>query len=382
MKIKQIDSDFGVNETYNLEQLKLKENNSKDGSLRFYYFILTKTNYTVNSAIEQICRTFKIQIRDVHFAGTKDRHAVTTQLISLRRLRKTWKEDVEYFNNKFLEMNLEFVDMFPSRLNLGDNTGNAFNIVVRDVTAEEIKAARGKLNLIKENGVPNYFDSQRFGYAGNNHIVGKHLIKAEFKEAFFEIILSAPVNAKRDQKEFVKYVIENKEKIIEENDWEKVKELCPYWLRNETRMIEYVMQYKNDFLGAISLIPKKIRTMYVNAYQSYIFNETIKFLKREGKFVITETLPLVSAETDFNTFWGEFVLELMNKDGIKPEDLKLASSPTLRPREVLRGVKNSISNLVIGEGVDDDLNSGKMKVVVSFELGRGSYATNVVTELF
>jgi len=87
-------------------------------------------------------------------------------------------------------------------------------------------------------------------------------------------------------------------------------------------------------------------------------------------------------ETDFDTFWGEFVLNIMENDGIKPEDLKLARSPTLRPREVIRSVRNSISNLVIGEGEDDELNEGKKKVVVSFELGRGSYATNVITELF
>jgi len=243
MKIKQKDEDFGVNETYDLEKLKLKENNSKTGELRFYYFILTKTNYTVNSAIEQICRTFKIQIRDVHFAGTKDRHAVTTQLISLRRLRKTWEDDVLYFNSKYPELNLEFLGKFPSRLNLGDNIGNEFKVVVRDVTDFEIKKARDKMKEIKIDGVPNYFDSQRFGYALNNHIVGKYLIKGEFKEAFFEIILSHPENPKRDQREFVKYVTENKESIVLNDDWAKTKELCPPWLRSESSMLDYISKY-------------------------------------------------------------------------------------------------------------------------------------------
>ena len=102
MKIKQISEDFRVDELYDLESLKNKEAEER----RFSYFILTKKDYTLNRALENITKFFKIPIRDIHFAGMKDRQGITTQLISIREFNLI--EKVEGFNSKFKGLNLEF----------------------------------------------------------------------------------------------------------------------------------------------------------------------------------------------------------------------------------------------------------------------------------
>jgi tRNA pseudouridine13 synthase len=376
MKLKQIPEDFQVEEIYDLD--KLKEKDLEKENLNFYYFKLTKKDYTLNRVIEFICKIFKVQIRDIHFSGTKDRNAITTQIISIKKLRKNWEEDVKYFNEKFEDLNLEFLGLFPSRLNLGDNLGNKFMITVRDLTDLEIKKTKEEFKSLKEKGVLNYFDSQRFGYAQNNHLVGIHLIKKEFDKAFFEIILSCPPDPKPEMIEFINYIKKN----INNLDLNKAIFICPDWLRNEKKMIEYIAKYKNDYLGAISLLPKKLRTMFINAYQSYLFNEMIFQLNHRGKLDNYSELPLISFDSQLDNGWGEIILKILKKDEISLEDFRMSSSPTLQPKEVMRKVRIPIKNFQISEENKDELNKGKKKMILDFMLEKGAYATNVIKCLF
>lgn len=380
MLLKQIPEDFRVDELYDLEKLKGKESESEEN--RFFYFILTKKNYTVQRAIEHVCRTFKIQIRDVHFAGTKDRQAVTTQLISMRKLRKTWEDDVKHFNEVQKDLSLEFVGKFPARLNLGDNIGNKFTIVVRDLEDSEIEKARGKVVDIQKNGALNFFDSQRFGYGGANIKIGKYMLRGDFEKALFHILTAEPTNVRTEQKAFIEYLKENWKYIVENNDWSKALELIPDRMNYEIRMMEFVQKYKNDFLGAISLLNKKVRTMYVYSYQSYLFNEIIKYLDSTGELKNYQKLPLLAAESSLDAPWGSYAQQLMSKDGVNLSYFALPRSPTLRPREIMRPVYTPVNDLEFSEAENDELNEGKKKVVISFSLGSGSYATNVVKQLF
>ncbi|MDA3836467.1 MAG: tRNA pseudouridine(13) synthase TruD [Nanoarchaeota archaeon] len=404
MKIKQIFEDFKVDEVYDLEELGKKNNESAAGKLNYYYFRLWKRDYTTQRAVEQVCRSFHIQLRDAHFAGTKDRAAVTTQLISLKRLHSNWEKDVEYFNEKNKDIQLEYIAMFPSRLNLGDNLGNKFEIVVRDVDEKDIDNMKVEMVKVKERGVPNFFDSQRFGFCGNNHIVGKYLLTGDFEKAFFTIITAYPLNnQKEEHMKLVSYLTDNWEAIMESNDWSEVLSICPDWLRQERQLIDYVAKFKNDFLGAISLLPKKIRSLYVNSYQSYLFNETLKYLDSIGKLEGYKELPLIAAESELKDDWGEFVQDILDKDGLTLQSFEMKSAPTLRPSEIFRETFVSVKDLEVLEIGADELasfasistnadapqenleregNEGRKKVTLSFELGRGSYATNVIKVLF
>ena len=75
-------------------------------------------------------------------------------------------------------------------------------------------------------------------------------------------------------------------------------------------------------------------------------------------------------------------LRLLEKDGLKVDDFLLPSMPELRLDSSSRKVKIFPKGIGLGEACSDDLNEGKLKVKVSFELGKGEYATNVVKQLF
>ncbi len=379
MKLKYVPEDFVVNEIYDLDSYRKKEVEGKGG---VYYFELWKRDYTTQRAIEHVVRAFRVRARDVHFSGTKDRVAVTRQIISVRRFRGDVERVVEFFNSKNDDIKINFLGEFPARINLGDNLGNEFRIVVRDLDESEIDFAKKRVEEARRFGVLNYFDSQRFGFSGMNSIIGKYFLRGDFKKAFFNILIAAPTNVREEHGRFIEYLKNNWDSIIENNDWSGALEVLPDWLRLERKMIEWVASHKNDFLGAMNLIHKKIRTMYVNSYQSYLFNETVKYLDSIGKINDYDFLPLVASETKLEGDWGDFILGLLGKDGLSLKDFDLPRSPTLKLKEVMRKVRIEVSEVEMVEVGDDEFFEGKRKCVLRFSLGPGSYATNVVRYLF
>ena len=130
----------------------------------FSCFKLKKINYNTVKAIEFIANKFKINPKQIGFAGNKDKQAITTQHISIPKDRINPKE------YSFKDINLNFVGYINKKISLGDLKGNRFKI---------------RLNKKLKN-VPkfyeNYFDEQRFGINHNNHILGKLIINKKFEE--------------------------------------------------------------------------------------------------------------------------------------------------------------------------------------------------------
>lgn len=381
MKIKQVIEDFIVDEIYDLDEISKKETENR----KYYYFILKKKNYAQIRAIEKVARVFSVSNRMVHFAGTKDKHGITSQLISIFGINeKSFDENLKYFNESVDDLDLEFIGFYSSRLNLGDNLGNKFSIVVRDLNDDILDVVNKNLEIAKKRGVLNFFDSQRFGYACNSHIVGKYVLQNNVEKAYFEIITSLPKTPTDDLRIFVEYVKKNWEGF-KSQDLEILDgaiEIIPNYLRDEKRGIEHLKKHKNDFYGAFRCIHKKIRTLYVNAYQSYIFNEILRNFDKQEIIENYENLPLVGLENNFTSEVEEIVLNILKQDMLCYDSFKLKSMPELKLRLVEREVFIHPTNIIVGEFEEDELNDGKKKVLVNFDLVSGAYATNVVSELF
>jgi len=108
MIIKEQPEDFFVEEICDINEIK-KKDEGKDA----HYFYLTKRDYTQMKALEQIARVFRVSRKQIHFAGTKDRRAVTKQLISIQHINKrSFEENVTYFNSLTDDLQLEFLDVY------------------------------------------------------------------------------------------------------------------------------------------------------------------------------------------------------------------------------------------------------------------------------
>ncbi|WP_259365014.1 tRNA pseudouridine(13) synthase TruD [Psychrobacter sp. GP33] len=122
-----------------------------------------------------------IPLRDIGYSGLKDRHALTTQWVSLRipkkQLPPTPFAPVDLGDDETVQILAQH--WHHKKLGRGAHQANQFIITLRDVQlatdnldAEQQLMAKQKiaqhLEHISQMGVPNYFGSQRFGHGGNN----------------------------------------------------------------------------------------------------------------------------------------------------------------------------------------------------------------------
>ncbi len=338
-KIKQIPEDFIVKE---INELKTEEG-------QYSYFTLKKTNYTTEKAVSTIAEYLKKSRKDIGYAGAKDKNALTEQFISIKGPIK--KQDI-----KLKDIELKYIGNGKERINLGDLKQNKFIITVRNLDELNLKVNE-KLQI------PNYFDEQRF--SENNAEIGKAIIKKDFKKAV-DLILGDNLKQSGFEKD--------------------VK--------------EHTLKKPNDFVGAIKRIPKKISMMYVHAFQSLIFNETVAEIIKtntddyktvnysNGIFIFpnnemqNQKIPLIGFGTEFkDKKIEEISLRLMEKHKINLRDFIIRAMPELSFEGDYRDMFITAENIKT-EIKDDEININKKKCIISFNLPKGSYATIVIKKIF
>lgn len=313
-KLKQFPEDFIVKEISNLSFKDLG---------KYAICLLKKRNYTTIRAIEQIARVLNKKIKDIGFAGTKDKRAITEQYISLKDVNK---ENIGKIKLKDIE--LKFVGYSDKPISLGDLERNEFIITIRNLKEKEISNLEKK---IKEKCLmPNYFGKQRF--SKNNVKIGKLLLKSGFKEALKLILETNP---------------DYKEKIE-----------------------EYIKKKPNDFVGALRLMPKKLLILYVHAYQSYLWNKTLEeYLKINKKNVKIQLIGF-GIEIE-NKEINKIITKIMKEEGITFRTFINKQIHEISLEGSLRDAFVEIKDLKI-------LEKGKDFLKIGFKLKKGSYATVAV----
>lgn len=333
-QLKQLPEDFIVIE---IPAIKLE----KQG--KYLYFRVKKRERNTLDVVKELARILRIREKDLGFAGSKDKHAVTEQMISIVGVRKEEVEKVKIEN-----VSLEFYGYGSKPISLGDLQGNEFQIVIRNLEDEKIE---------KVSFVENYFDEQRF--SENNIAIGRHLLKKEFGKAVALI--------------------------------------------DEAKVKKYLEQKPTDYVGALKALPIRQLRMYVNAYQSYLWNKTVAgYLEKKGK--ILKKMPYSGGEfifvSDIKDFeelkiplvgFGhenfddneiqEIIDTIMEKENLSYADFIIKQIPELTLEGELRSVFAEVKYLKIERKAKDELNQGKKKVKVSFSLPKGSYATMVIRRI-
>jgi len=325
-KIKQMPSDFIV------EELPL-ESLGDNGD--YNYFWLTKTDYTTNKAVEKIARFLKVPLKTIGYAGTKDRTAITKQLISIKN---TPKELVLSLNDKLKDISLEFYCSSSSPLSLGDLKGNKFTITVRNLLEKNI------ISKIPSH-IPNYFGEQRF--SKNNPRIGKFIIKKDFKKAIDTLLLT-------------------------------IGDL-------EERMRKHLIKSPSDYIGALKLLPKKILLLYVHSYQSFIWNQTVEsYLSQidQSKIDKNKMIPIIGFSTEIDDpLVLEIIEKLMQNENITFRDFIIRQIPHISSEGDMRSLFMSVTDVSI-KTLPDDLNKGKKKQLIKFTLPKGCYATTLLRFLY
>jgi tRNA pseudouridine13 synthase len=272
-------------------------------------------------------------------------------------------------------IDIEIIGQGKNPLSLGSLRGNKFEIAVRDLDEDELVKLNEGVKGAEERGVPNYFGKQRFG-RGNTHLIGRSILRGELDEAVKGILCFLTDGEFEDKREW-------RTKCEKEwGDWANLANDMPRAMGLEWGVVDWLSRYDNDYAGAMRTLPKHLRKLYVQAYQSYLWNAGLKKLLESGE-EIPEALPVpgLMHKGDGGVFWTE-ILELMKKDELELEDFKVKRMPKLAVDGIPRESFVKPDNLKVHKAEDDELNPGKKKVKFEFELGKGRYATTVVESLF
>ncbi|MFT4244633.1 MAG: tRNA pseudouridine(13) synthase TruD [Candidatus Woesearchaeota archaeon] len=377
MIIKSEPSHFKVHEIYDLEQLQQE----KGVGGKYAYFIFTKTNLTHQKAIIFLAQKLGINSKRIHFCGAKDKVAITTQLISIQNCSKEKAQEfVEILSSQSKDMKLEYIGQFNERLNLSNNLGNRFEIILEEVNEEQKKKFMSKEQKFK---VYNFFQTQRFGISKNTHKIGLLLIKNQIKDALFEILLSLPSNIE-DEEENIKInsyttliqeIKINFEEFSQEElkiQYQKVKEVLPQFLRGCSSIINHLINTPKDVSGALRTLPKKLRTLYVHAFQSAIFNKYLLYIKHNN--LDTEEISLVGFDMNIQSSGYEKNIELLQELELSVEDLHLKHMPELQLYSIIKPVYSLVDSYLCRELSENS-------IIIEFVLEAGCYATQVIAEI-
>lgn len=241
---------------------------------RFVIAEVTSRNWETNRLVRLLSRGLGISRERIGFAGTKDKRAVTTQLMSF--------ECPIGFIGRVNLKDVEIKDAYTAKrgIQIGDLRGNSFRIKVREcsMSEEDIPEAIGSVSsVIKETGgFPNYFGVQRFGVVRPiTHKVGESIIRGDLEGAVRSYVSDPSLFEDED-------AANARRSLSGESDWSSLLKEMPDSLSFEKIMVEHIVSSPDDWKGAIGKLPKNLQMMFVHAYQSYLFNRMLSERMKRG----------------------------------------------------------------------------------------------------
>ncbi len=363
MQIKQRPEDFVV------EEVPLK---NKEGE--YTVFWLEKTNLDMNYALRILSRHLNLSLKYFGIAGTKDKRAVTRQRISVYDPR-----DEAY--EKLKELRVKNIRVYNvskgGRIRLGDLKGNKFTITIRNIKLpqKEIRSRFCKIFGQIKNGIPNYFGPQRFGEVRPiSHIVGRYILKRDFEAAVKTYLCERFEGEPQDSLKAREFLLRN----WNVTGFKKALGMFPKRLAYERFLLKSVIN-RGDFKEALKVFPRNMLKMFINAYQSYIWNKVAEFCE-ENK-LRPRLIPLPGCNTRLGKGKADKkIKELLDEEGINlgmffVEELKISAYGS--DRLYLLKPKN-MKVIRIGK---DEYNKGRNSAKIEFELPKGSYATVVLEKV-
>lgn len=240
------------------------------GEGKYLIVEVRKKNWDTHLFVRALARALGIPQKNISWAGTKDKRAITVQRFSILGADESMISEV-----RIRDAEIRVLGRSHQPISLGDLVGNRFQIIIRDV--EDGERAHKITEEIEEiGGVPNFFGEQRFGTIRPiSHLVGEKLLKGDYEGAFFTYV-AMPFEGEREE------VREARKYIWETGDIERGLELMPPYLRYERIMMRHVLKRKEDYRGAFMILPRNLRMMFAHAYQSYLFNLILSERMRRG----------------------------------------------------------------------------------------------------
>ncbi len=249
MKVKRLREDFVVRE--------MTEFAVPGGPHATY--LLEKSGLGTPEAIQEIIKCWNLSRSQIGYGGLKDRHAVTSQTITIYRGPE---RDIEQRS-----FTLTYIGQAPREFTAKDIRSNAFEITLRGLRADKVEAVQQACKTLAA-GIPNYFDDQRFGSLGaSRQFVAQPWCLGDYERALFLMIAEENTHDRpreREQKEILRKLWGN---------WLECKRVLDRSHRRS--IVTYLCDHPTDFRRALALVRIDLRSIYVAAFQSQLWNQVV-----------------------------------------------------------------------------------------------------------
>ena len=364
-KIRVEPEDFQVSEL-----ISEKVKNSINDQNGYAVYKLKKKKIDTNHALSGIFRQKGIRLKAL---GLKDASAVTEQFVCSGNKGKS----IESFSND--KYSLEKLGFVKKPLSKKDMIGNHFKLKISD--------CQNNLESFTEyDRILNFYGYQRFGSKRPvTHLIGKAILQMDFKKSV-DLILS--FTSSYDSKENT----EIREKLSDKANYEQCFDQVPVQMDIERIVLKEMIEH-GEPIRAIRAIPVSLRRFYIQAYQSFIFNQSLSaaFVDGEnlfeaqtgdvcfdhdgiiGKFVKGMdqylALPFVGYSYYKKTRFDFQISKILEQEEITPKDFFIKE---MQEASSEGGFRQAAIHCT------DYSSHGNM---VEFSLSRGSFATILLREI-
>ena len=387
-------------------------------------FVLKKRDKEHLAAIHVLARALRCRQADIGLAGIKDSRAITYQFCTVSNV------DSKQLLNAAASLAKQGIDIGPCRevawrLEKGNLHGNHFVITLRNllricvVNGNEgtkpldLTHLRKMVDRIRQGGFVNFFGVQRVGVPGAASImgvrsfdIGRAILQCDFSKAI-DLLMTGRLVTRGDDVESDDVVRFRQEWKTNSSDLNKCWKALPKGgkLLREQTVLQGLKRYGVDKpIEAFRCLHRNERTLWVGAYQSYLWNiAASERLRLYGVKVVQGDLVDVGGQvqlvTDehlkgFNIY--HVVLPLIGTSSMLPQNAVRAvyediltkdgiSFPTTAPSEALpkggyRHLLARCENLTF-EVQETDAEESIRVASLSFVLTKGCYATSLLREL-
>lgn len=253
--IKETNEEFQVSEIIDYTFLKPPYFSSvQNNEHKFPLYLLEKHNIDSNHAVIEIKKQSGLKLR---IMGIKDAKAETSQYASCEQTKNLPRYIITP------RTKLTLLGFLRTPLSKSALIGNSFKIKINQTSDNDIHPF-----LLELNKIANFYGLQRFGSERMvTHLVGKALLERNYNKAI-EYLLS--YTSKYDSK----FSKEIREKSRDPKNYQKLIKILPKGMDLE-RLMLYTLVKGKDSIAVIRSIPINIRRLFVQAYQSYIFNKCL-----------------------------------------------------------------------------------------------------------
>ena len=326
------------------------------------FFAIRKRSLSTYEAINRIARELQVNHRSIGYAGLKDKHAITTQVLSVEGIPP----------EQILKLNIHRIEVLwaerhSHKLRVGHLKANRFEITVRWTAPHTLPDVEKKIAQLSTEGIPNRYGEQRFGNKQDSHLIGKALLNKDWERAL-EYVLDT------ETAQFTNLAKRIKD-MKKHDSLEKVVAYMPHRMRKlylsayQAHLFNRIVERRLPDLG--KLLDGDIAIKHRNAAPFLVENAEIE-QPRADAFEISPSGPIFGHKMRQPTGKVlEMERELLSAERVKPESFRKVAGVRLSgTRRPLRIQMDLHQVTAVDNGVH-----------LSFTLPAGSYATVVLEEI-